>query len=160
MWAFSLALAIRVSELHGLLYRIRHLRGWRSFTFSFVSEFIVKIQNPSVSHLRFEELPSHDPISLIFLDADGDEILLCPVRAVKKYLSITEQYCPACPNLSVAVCKRKKWVSRNAISFWIGSVISHYKSASEADCNAVKAKARKVLEISSFVLFRRNYAIQ
>ena len=35
-------LAKRASELHGLLYQVRHSIGWKSCTFSFVLEFMAK----------------------------------------------------------------------------------------------------------------------
>ena len=46
---FLLALASdkRIGELHALLYRVSHTRGWGEVTFSFVPGFVAKTQNPA-----------------------------------------------------------------------------------------------------------------
>ena len=45
----------RVSDLHGLSFRVRYSCGWRSCTFSFLPDFVAKTQNPSIPDSRFEE---------------------------------------------------------------------------------------------------------
>ena len=59
-WKTSFLLALtsakRVSELHGLSFRVWHSRGWRSFTFSFLLDFVAETQNPSVPDPRSDEL--------------------------------------------------------------------------------------------------------
>ena len=77
--------------LHGLAFRVRHSRSWKSCTFSFLPGLVAKTQNPFVpdSHSEFL-VPSLDD----FIGDDGDELLLCSIRALQKYLSQTEQYCP------------------------------------------------------------------
>ena len=64
-----LASAKRVSELHGLFFHVDHSWCWRSCTFSFLPNFIAKIQNPSVPDPRFDEfmVPSLDD----FVDGNG-----------------------------------------------------------------------------------------
>ena len=64
-----------------------------SFTFSFVPEFVAKTQNPSESDPKFGEFNIH---LSDFVDGER-ESLLCPVRALKKYISRTERCCFACP---------------------------------------------------------------
>ena len=102
----ALALAKGVNELHGLSFCVRHSRGWRSCTFSFLSDFIAKTQNPSVSDPHCDEfsVPSLDD----FVDGDRDELLLCPIRALRKYLSWKKQYCPGIESLFVSTGVRKK----------------------------------------------------
>ena len=58
----ALASAKRVSELHDLSSRVRHSQGWKSYTFSFLPDFVAKTQNPSVPDSCFEEfsVPSLD----------------------------------------------------------------------------------------------------
>ena len=62
--------------------------------------FVAKTLNPSVPDTHFDEftVPSLDD----FVDRDRGELLLCLIRAVKKYLSKTEPYRPAFPNLFVS----------------------------------------------------------
>ena len=58
----ALAPAKRVSELHGLSFRVRHSCRWRTSTFSFLPDFVAKTQNPSIPDSCFEEfsIPSLD----------------------------------------------------------------------------------------------------
>ena len=77
---FALVSAKRVSEFHSLSFHVHQSRGWRSCTFSFLSDFIAKTQNPSVTDPHFNEF------TVLFLDdvVDGgkDELLLCPIGAL------------------------------------------------------------------------------
>ena len=85
--SFLLALATtkRVSELHCLSIRVRHSCSWGSCTFSFLSDFVAKAQNPSVSVCLFEEF---SVLSLDdFVRGSRDELLLCPIRDLRKYLT-------------------------------------------------------------------------
>ena len=62
----------------------------------------------------------------------------------------TEQNRPECANLFNLVTKRKKHVSRNAISFWVKLVINcAYGSATDEDCWFVKVKTHEVKKIST-----------
>ena len=127
-----LTTAKRISKLHCLSYQ-----GWRSSTFSFLSNFMAKILNPSVYDPRFEEVTV--PSLANFVDKDRDEMLLCRVKALKKYFSRMEQPRPACFALFISMIKSMKWVSQNTILFWIRLLISHaYKSTTDDDCRAVK----------------------
>ena len=73
-----LALAKRVSELHGLLYRVRQLEGMKVVHFQFHARCCGKDPEPSVLDPRFEEfsVPSHQDL----LDRDWYEMLLWPIR--------------------------------------------------------------------------------
>ena len=51
----ALALAKKVSELHGLSFQVCHSRGWQSCTFSFLLDFVAKTQNPLAPDPCFDE---------------------------------------------------------------------------------------------------------
>ena len=108
---FLLALtsAKRVSELHGLSFCVWHLLGWRSCSFSFFPDFVAKTQNLSLPDPRFEVF------SVLALDdfvgGDQDELLLCPIRLLQKYLTCMKQYCPGVPSLFISAGRKKKQVS-------------------------------------------------
>ena len=93
------ALAERVSELRSLSYHDWH---------SFVSDFVAKTQNPLIHDHRFKKfsIPSLDD----FAAGDTEDLLLCLIRALRKYLLHTEQYCPKVSSLFISAVK-KKWVS-------------------------------------------------
>ena len=90
-------------------FRVRHSGGWKSCTFSFVSDFVTKTQNLLVHDPRFEEftIPSLDG----FVGGDRDELELCPIGALRKYLFWTEQYCLVISNLFASMTVRKKQMS-------------------------------------------------
>ena len=50
-----------------------------------------------------------------FADGDRDEMLFCPIRAIKRYLKRMEQFRLKCSDLFVSIPKRKKWVSQNTV---------------------------------------------
>ena len=158
---FYLTSAKRVSELHCLSFRVRHLRGWKSCTFSFLPDFVAKTQNPSIPDSRFEEF------SVSSLDDSvGDnraELLMCPTYALWRY--------SACPELSSTVLGLRACLSlldggrrgspiMRFHFFWLHSVISMaHTSASEKDCSSLRVRAHEVRKVDMSLLFKRNYAV-
>ena len=70
---------------------------------------------------------------------DRWELLLCPVREVKKYLRRTVEYCLDC-----RILFNSKMTSRNAISYWLRALFDNAcRLASNSDCTVVKAKAHE-----------------
>ena len=104
----------RVSELHGLSFRVWHFRGWRSCTCSFLLDFVAKTQNTSVPDPHFEEFTvlSLDEFGGGGVNRDKDELLLCPMKALQKYLSRTEQCSPDVEGLFDSTGMQKKRVSQ------------------------------------------------
>ena len=115
----ALASAKRVNELHSLCFRVHHSHSWRSYTFSFLPDFVAKTQNPSVHDPQFEEFTV--PFLDNFVDGDWDKLLLCLIRALHEYLSRAEQYHPGIEWLFISTGMQKKRVLRNTISFWLCS---------------------------------------
>ena len=151
--SFLLALASAkiVSELHGFSLRVRHLRGRKSFTFLFRFDFMAKTQNPSVPDSHLEEFSG----SLLddFVGDDRDELLLCPIHALRKYR-------PGMEGLFVSAGRRKKRVFHSMIFFWLRSVISMARaSASVEDCRSLRVRAHEVRKVTSSLLFRRNSVV-
>ena len=74
--------AKRTIALHGPSFRIWHSKGGKSCICSYVPDFVAKIQNPSFHDPRLEEfmVPSLDD----FMDGDGDELPLLPIRELQK----------------------------------------------------------------------------
>ena len=89
-----------------LSYHVQHLHSWGSCTFSFLTDFVVKTQNPSVPDPSFNELlvSSLDD----FVGGNRDELLLCPIRALWKYLAHMDQFHLDIPFLFVSADWRKK----------------------------------------------------
>ena len=94
-------------KLHSLSFRVCHSQGWRSCTFSLLPDFIAKTQNPFVPDPRLDD----------FVDSDRDELFLCPIRALRKYVFWMEQYHPDVEGLFVSFGMRKKRLSYNTSPF-------------------------------------------
>ncbi|XP_068209281.1 uncharacterized protein [Palaemon carinicauda] len=119
VFLLALASAKRVRELHGLSYDVEHSRGWKEITFKFVPSFVTKTQNPSVWDPRFESFT----IPAIPNEGIQEDLKLCPVRVIRKYLKRTANLCPSIKNLFVSWGKTKKNISKNTVSFWLRQVI-------------------------------------
>ena len=130
----AVVLAKRVSKLLSLSYRVCNSKEWFC-TFSFLPNFITKTRTPLCMTHASRCSQYHHWQSC---DGDRDEMLLCPIRAIKRYLS------------------RKDWMLHFVLFsnregefgvlkhhlLWIRSVISHtYQSAADEDYRTAKVKA-------------------
>ena len=85
-----------------------------------------------------------------FIGSDRDELFLCPIRALKKYLSWTKQFLPGIQGLFFSTGCVKKRVSCNKILLWLRSVISMaHASASEGDCHALRVRTHGVRKVAT-----------
>ena len=55
---------------------------------------------------------------------ETDKMLLCSIRAIKRYFSRTQQFRSECSGLFIFVTKRKEWAFWNTILFWFRLLIS------------------------------------
>ena len=95
-----------------------------------------------------------------FFGDDRDELLLCPIQALRRYFLRTEQYRLGIEGLLVSTGCVKKRVSHNTISFRLLSVISMARaSASEEDCRSLRVSSHEVRKLVTFLLFKRNCAV-
>ena len=83
LFLIALASAKRVGELHALSYRVSHSTDWKEVSISFVPGFVAKTQDQSSFDPRLENftVPAQPKSS-----SSPNGRLLCPVRAVKRYL--------------------------------------------------------------------------
>ena len=121
LFLVALASAKRVGELHALSYRVSHARDWKEVSFSFVPGFVAKTQDQASFDPRFE---SFTVPALLRASSSPNGRLLCPVRAVRRYLDRTTQHRPRCEQLFISTGRNKKEVSKNTVSSWIRKVIS------------------------------------
>ena len=114
LFLLVLALVKQVGELHALLYRVSHSRGWGEVSFSFVPGFVAKTQDPSSSAPRLEGFTVP---ALPNSSTNRNGKLLCPVRVVRCYLDRTTPHRPLCERLFVTAGCRKKEIAKNTVSF-------------------------------------------
>ena len=159
VFLLALATAKRISEIHGLSYIISHSLNWQKVYLSLDPAFVAKTQVPGRANT--EPRPIEIPALTQVLDQGEEDLLLCPVRALKRYLKITRKARPECSRLFVSSHKKvKKPISKNTISYWIRNVISDaYKRSHERDAEEVKVKAHEVRAIATSLLFKKNSSL-
>ena len=120
-------------------------------------------------HHSFPHLPTsaYDPIVIPSLASsvgpDDPETLLCPLRALRLYLTKTAPARPHCARLFVSSAStlHHKSVTKNTISLWIRSVIkSAYSSVPKDDLQLWKISAHEVRALATSLLFKHNHSIK
>ena len=155
LFLLALASSKRIGELHGLSYRVSHSKGWKQMSFVFVPSFVAKTQDPSVSDPRFE---GYSIPALPRRGHDRDARLLCPVRALRRYLDMTASARPSCERLFVSPGGSKREISKNTVSHWIRRVIS--RAHAEAGDPVPRPRARETRGIGPSLLFKKNYSVE
>ena len=121
-------------------------------SFSFVPGFVAKTQDQSSFDPRFENFTVP---ALPKSSSSPTGRLLCPVRAVKRYLDRTAQHRPRCERLFIT----KKEISKNTVSFWLHKVISLAYQLSGKPLPSPFPLARETCGIAPSLLFKKNYAV-
>ena len=156
LFLLALASAKRIGELHALSYRVSHTRNWGEVSFSFVPGFVAKTQDPSSLAPRFEgfsvpALPNERN--------NRNGRLLCPVRAVRRYLDRTAAHRPRCERLFVTAGRSKKEISKTTVSFWLRKMISRAYELSGTAQPVPDPRARETHGIAPSLLFKKNFAV-
>ena len=121
LFLLALASAKRIGELHALSYRVSHTRNWGEVSFSFVTGFVAKTQDPSSLAPRFEGFSVQ---ALPNARNNRNGRFLCPVRAVRVYLDRTAPHRPRCERFFVTAGRSKKEIAKTTVSFWLRKTIS------------------------------------
>ena len=89
-------------------------------------DFVAKNQLPGQTERRF----ILKPLSVIVGEEDEDELLLCPVRALRRYIDQSESRRRNRKKLFIPVSTAsKKEASRNAVAFWLrATILSAYQN--------------------------------
>ena len=88
-------------------------------------------------------------------DGKGKKSALCPVRAIKRYLKVTEGKRKLCNRLFLNPKKGDKAVAKNTISFWLRQVM-----VKACDMESDKgAKAHSVRSLSTSLQFSVNRSL-
>ena len=156
LFLLALASAKRIGELHALLYRIFHTRNWGEVSFSFVTGFVAKTQDPSSLAPRFE---GFSVPALPNARNNRNGRLLCPVRAVRHYLDRTASHRPRCEWLFVTAGRSKEMISKTTVSFWLQKTISRAYELSGVALPVPAPRARETRGIAPSLLFKKNFAV-
>ena len=156
LFLLSLASAKRIGELHALSYRVSHSRNWGEVSSSFVPGFVAKTQDPSSLAPRFEGFTVP---ALPNARNNRNGRLLCPVRAVRRYLDRTAAHRPCCERLFVTAGHSKKEISKTTVSFWLRKTISRAYELSGTEQPVPTPRARETRGIAPSLLFKKNFAV-
>ena len=118
-----LATARRVGELQALSAQVSSSGG--DLFLSYLPEFRAKTES------SVQSLPRSFPVRSLrdLVGSLPEEMLLCPVRALRVYLSRTASLPSRPRSLFVSPCAPSRSLSKNALSFFIRSVISEAYSS-------------------------------
>ena len=156
LFLLTLASAKRIDELHALSYRVSHSRNWGEVSSSFVPGFVAKTPDPSSLAPRFEGFTVP---ALPNARNNRNGRLLCPVRAVRRYLGRNAAYCPLCELLFVTTGRSKNEISKTTVSFWLRKMISHAYELSGTEQPVPASRARETRGIAPSLLFKKNFAV-
>ena len=152
----SLATARRVGELQAVARDVS-FSGSDAFL-SYLPEFRAKTEsavNPLPRSFCVRSLNS-------FVGNLPDELLLCPVRALRAYLDRTSSVLPRPRTLFVSPHSTARSLSKNALSFFIRDIISRaYSSSSSSSAASApsSARAHSVCGIATSWAFAHNASL-
>ena len=155
LFLLVLAAAKCIGELHALSYRVSHTRNWGEVSFSFVTGFVAKTQDPSSLAPRFE---GFSVLALPNARNNCNGRLLCPVRAVWCYLDRTAPHRPRCERFFVTA-GRSKEIAKTKVSFWLRKTISRAYELSGTALPVPAPWACETRGIAPFLLFKKNFAV-
>ena len=157
LFLLALASAKRIGELHALSYRVSHTRNCGEVFFSYVTGFVAKTQDPSSLAPRFE---GFSVPALPNARNNRNGRLLCPVRAVRRYLDLTAAHCPRCERLFVTAGRNKEEILKTTVSFCLQKTISRAYELSGKALPVPAPRARETCGIAPSLLFKKNFAVE
>ena len=150
LFLVALATAHRIGELQALSKNVGFGKDGSALV-AFSPEFLAKTESltrPVARDCRFEALSS--------LTADRDELLLCPVRALKKYLKMTDRPGRA-DRLFVSPRDFSKPLSKNAISYFLRGVIkAAYENIPPQVMKLSRVNAHEIRAVATSLRFKYN----
>ena len=147
LFLLALATAKRVGELQALFAVVTFVQG--DACLSYFPQFVANSESLTCSIPRsFLDKSLSD-----FAAGLDDDLLLCPVRALRLYLDRTASLAP---RLFVSPRCPSRSLSKNAISFFLRDVIS---SAGVSRPEVGRLRAHDVRSVSTSVAFHRNWSV-
>ena len=150
LFLLALATAKRVGELQALSSVVTFVHG--DACLSYVPQFAAK------SELLTRSIPRSFFVKSLSDFAAGldDDLLLCPVRALRIYLDRIASLAPLRHHLFVSPRCPSRSLSKNAVSFFLRDVIS---SAGASRPEVGRLGAHDVRSVSTSVAFHRNWSV-
>ena len=150
LFLLALATAKRVGELQALSSVVTFVRS--DACLSYVPQFVAKSESLTCSIPRSFLMKSLSD----FAAGLDDDLLLCPVRALRIYLDRTRSVAPVRHRLFISPRRPSRTMSINAVSFFLHEVI-HAAGASRPEVDSVRA--HEIRSVSTSVAFHRNWSV-
>ena len=150
LFLLALATAKRVGELQALSFVVTFVG--LDACLSYVPQFVVKSESLTRSIPRSFLVKSLSD----FAAGLDDDLLLCPVRALRIYLDRTRPLSPLRHHLFVSPRRPSRAMSKNAVSFFLRDVI-HAAGASRPEVGSVRF--HEIRSVSTSVAFHRNWSV-
>ena len=150
LFLLALATAKRVGELQALSSIVTFVAGVACL--SSIPQFVAKSESLTRS------IPRSFLVTSLADFAAGlnTDLLLCPIRALRLYLLRARSLSPGRHHLFVSPRRPSRAMSTNAVSFFLGEVIS---AAEAARPQVGSLRAHDVRSVSTSVAFHRNWLV-
>ena len=150
LFLLALATAKRVGELQALSSVVTFVAG--DACLSYIPQFVAKSESLTRS------IPRSFLVKSLADFAAGldDDLLLCPVRALRLYLPRARSLSPGRHRLFVSPRRPTRHLSKNALSFFLREVIS---AAGATRPQVGPLRAHDVRSVSTSVAFHRNWSV-
>ena len=155
LFLLSFMSARGVSELQALSYDVGF--GFSSSVcFQYAPDFVAKTELVGASARQFVV-----PALSSLVGSDDEELLLCPVRALRCYLRLTSPSRPGVQRLFMSLRSPERARSKNAVVHFLRyAVLDAHVAVPEDVMRLTKVKAHEVRALSSSLLFRKNRSIR
>ena len=150
LFLLALATSKRVGELQALCSIVTYVGS--DACLSYVPQFVAKSESLTRSIPRSFLVKSLSD----FAAGLDEDLLLCPVRALRIYLARTRPLIPVRHRLFVSPRRPSHAMSKNAVSFFLREVI-HAAEASRPEVGSVRA--HEIRCVSTSVAFHRNWSV-
>ena len=153
LFLVSLATARRVGELQAVARDVS-LSGSDAFL-SYLPEFCAKTES------AVNQLPRSFCVRSLNSSVGDlpDELVLCPVRALRAYLARTSSILPRPRTLFVSPRSTARSLSKNALSFFLRDIISRAYSFSSTTSAPSSSRAHSVRGVATSWAFARNASL-
>ena len=152
LFLLSLATAKRVSELQALSHKVARVGG--DLSLAYLPGFVAKTESESNPLPRSFLLKSLKD----FVGNLEEESLLCPVRALKFYLSKTRDILMRPANLFVSPRCRQRAITKNAISFFLREAVSGAGAVRAGEGQPLRAHS--IRGVSTSIAFNKNWSVK
>ena len=150
LFLIALATAKRVGELQALCSVVTFIHG--DACLSYVPQFVAKLESLTRSIPRSFLVKSLSD----FAAGLDDDLLLCPVWALRIYLDRLSSLSPLRHCLFLSPRRPTRPLSKNAVSFFLRDVIS---SAGASRSEVGRIRAHDIRGVSTSVAFHRNWSV-